>query len=64
MQIMNRSIVVALKKPPKPNPTLYFRDYLGTRGAFWDAVRDFESTINRIVFCKSGCLFSSSRMIY
>jgi hypothetical protein len=51
MQIMNHTILVALKKPPTPNHILYFSDYLGTKMAFWDAIRDFEPTITRVVFC-------------
>jgi hypothetical protein len=49
---MNHFIVVELKKPPKPSNVLYFHDYIGSKTSFWDTVRDFESTIKRIVFCK------------
>ena len=54
MQVMNHPILVVLQEPPKPNHILYFRDYLGTKATFWHAVRDFESTIKRIVFCEFG----------
>lgn len=50
MQIMDHFILVALKKPPKPTKVLYFRDYLGTKTAFWDTLRDLESNIQRVVF--------------